>query len=201
MTYVKICGLQEAMHVQAAVENGADFIGFVFAPSKRKISMEKAKQLAAHIPPTVQKVGVFVNESLATIRQIYETVGLDYVQYHGDETNEFIQSVGYPSIKAFSITNDTDFETIANYQVDYYLFDAPGVDYRGGAGHTFDWSLLEKANLQIDRIFLAGGLSSDNVKEAVTRVHPYAVDVSSGVETDGRKDNQKIQAFIQQVKG
>ena len=201
MTYVKICGLRKAEHVETAIEAGANFIGFVFAPSKRKISLEQAVQLAAHIPSDVKKVGVFVNASIQEIREIAETVPLDYVQYHGDESNEFIEAVGTPSIKAFSITNETDFQTIAQFNVDYYLFDAPGTDYRGGSGHAFDWSLLEQANISPERIILAGGLTVQNIEQAIATVQPYAVDVSSGVERDGQKDHELIRQFIDRAKG
>jgi len=200
MTKVKICGLKEQQHVRAAVETGADAIGFVFAPSKRQISIEQAHQLAKYVPKGVLKIGVFVNPSVEELRAAVEGVPLDYVQYHGEETPEFIRQQGYPAIKALSVRDEEDVRAAANYNVDYYLFDAPGTDFKGGSGHTFDWTLLEMAGIPREKLILAGGLKAENIAEAVSLVSPYMVDVSSGVETDGIKDEAKINAFIQAVK-
>ena len=201
MTKVKICGLQQVAHVQAAVNAGADFIGFMFAPSKRRISVEQAIELTQHIPASVKKVGVFVNETAETIQQIAAQVGLDYIQYHGDETPEQIEQIGLPSIKAFSIQSAQDVERAAAYEVDYYLFDAPGTDFRGGSGNAFDWTLLDQMNIAQEKVILAGGLNEDNVRIASMLVEPFAVDVSSGVETDGIKDTVKMKRFIERAKG
>lgn len=195
---VKICGLKTVEHVQAAVQAGADFIGFVFAPSKRRITVEGATQLAAHIPLGVKKVGVFVNEEAEIIKEIARTVPLDYIQYHGDETNDFIQQVGLPAIKAFAVRDMADVEQAATFDVDYYLFDTPGTAYRGGSGQTFDWSLLAQTR---GKVIVAGGLTPDNVAQAIRTVRPAAVDVSSGVERDGAKDRTLITTFIEQAKG
>ena len=201
MAKVKICGLKEMEHVETAVKSGADFIGFMFAPSKRRITLEEAVKLAKAIPNTVKKVGVFVNEEATTIRQIAKSVGLDYIQYHGDETPEQIQEIGLPAIKAFSIREEKDVERAATYNVDYYLFDAPGTDFRGGSGNSFDWMLLDKVNIPLEKVILAGGLKAENVGLAITLVEPFAVDVSSGVEVDGRKDSAAITKFIETAKG
>lgn len=201
MAKVKICGLKEMEHVETAVKSGADFIGFMFAPSKRRITVEEAVKLAKAIPNTVKKVGVFVNEEATTIRQIAKSVGLDYIQYHGDETPEQIQEIGLPAIKAFSIRGEEDVERAATYDVDYYLFDAPGTDFRGGSGNSFDWMLLDKVNIPLEKVILAGGLKAENVGLAITLVEPFAVDVSSGVEVDGRKDSAAITKFIETAKG
>lgn len=200
MTKVKICGLKEQQHVLAAVEVGADAIGFVFAPSKRQISIEQAHQLAKYVPQGILKIGVFVNPSVEELRAAVEGVPLDYVQYHGEETPEFIRQQGYPAIKALSVRDEADVREAAHYNVDYYLFDAPGTDFKGGSGHTFDWTLLEMAGIPREKLILAGGLKAENIAEAVSLVSPYMVDVSSGVETDGIKDEAKINAFIQTVK-
>ncbi|MGE7111386.1 phosphoribosylanthranilate isomerase [Lysinibacillus sp. NPDC047702] len=200
MTKVKICGLKEQQHVRAAVETGADAIGFVFAPSKRQVSIEQAHQLAKYVPKGVLKIGVFVNPSVEELQAAVEGVPLDYVQYHGEETPEFISQQGYPAIKALSVRDEEDVRAAANYNVDYYLFDAPGTDFKGGSGHTFDWTLLAMAGIPREKLILAGGLKAENIAEAVSLVSPYMVDVSSGVETDGIKDEAKINAFIQAVK-
>lgn len=201
MTKVKICGLKEAEHIQAAVEAGADFIGLMFAPSKRRITIEQAIVLAQHIPPNVKKVGVFVNEKPEIIKQIAELVGLDFIQYHGDESAEQIAAIGLPAIKAFSIRTKEDVKRASTYTIDYYLFDAPGTDFRGGSGNSFDWTLLDDVNIPLDKVILAGGLTEENVGIATMLVQPFAVDVSSGVEIDGRKDTEKIKRFVECAKG
>ena len=201
MNVVKICGLKEREHVEAACTAGADLIGFMFAPSKRQITVKTAHELAKLVPTHIKKVWVFVNESVEAIQAIAKAVPLDIIQYHGDETQELIDAVGLPSIKAYSVRTKEDVEKAAHYNVDYYLFDAPGTDFRGGSGQQFDWSLLEQANITRDKIILAGGLHPANVEAAITQVQPFAVDVSSGVETDGVKDSEKIQQFIASVKG
>lgn len=201
MTFVKICGLKEPEHVQTAIDAGADFIGFVFAPSKREVSIEQARALAKQIPASIKKVGVFVNADEAFLKEVYDKVPLDYIQYHGDETNAFIQHIGLPAIKALSIRNVDDVLNAALYDVDYYLFDAPGADYRGGSGHTFDWSLLEQSNIPRKKVILAGGLNPSNVEQAIGLVQPFAVDVSSGVEKDHIKNSALIQSFLQAAKG
>ena len=201
MTFVKICGLSKREHVIAAVNAGASMIGFVFAPSKREVTPEIAHKLAKHIPSHVKKVGVFVNSDADTIKTIYNAVPLDYVQYHGDESNEFIQQVGLPSIKAFAISTNEDIVKAKSYNVDYYLFDTPGTTYRGGSGHTFDWSLLAQADIPMDKTIVAGGLHETNVTHMVALLHPAGVDVSSGVEMNGTKNNDLIERFITAVKG
>ena len=201
MTFVKICGLKEPEHVQTAIHAGADLIGFVFAPSKREVSIEQARVLAKLVPSSIKKVGVFVNADEAFLKEVYEKVPLDYIQYHGDETNAFIQHIGLPAIKALSIRNADDVLNAARYDVDYYLFDAPGTDYRGGSGHTFDWSLLEQSNIPREKVRLAGGLNPSNVAQAIRLVQPFAVDVSSGVEKDNVKNSALIQSFLQAAKG
>ncbi|MFJ7665845.1 phosphoribosylanthranilate isomerase [Lysinibacillus sp. NPDC097195] len=200
MTKVKICGLKEVQHVQAAVRAGADAIGFVFAPSRRQVSIEQAQQLAKHVPEGVRKIGVFVNPTPEELRVAVSSVPLDYVQYHGEETPEFIVQQGYPSIKALSVHCAEDVQAATSYDVDYYLFDAPGTDYKGGSGHTFDWTLLETAGIPHEKLILAGGLKIENIHEALSLVGPYMVDVSSGVETEGSKDTKKIATFLHAVK-
>ena len=201
MTFVKICGLKEREHVQTAIDAGVDFIGFVFAPSRRVVTIEQAHELAKGIPDSVKKVGVFVNAEQAFLQEAYEKVPLDYIQYHGDESNDFIQQVGHPAIKAFSIRSKEDVLEAASYDVDYYLFDAPGTDYRGGSGHSFDWSLLVEANIPREKVILAGGLNADNIAAAIQLVQPAGVDVSSGVEQNGVKNEGLIKSFLQTVKG
>jgi phosphoribosylanthranilate isomerase len=200
MTKVKICGLMENEHVKAAVDAGADAIGFVFAPSSRKVTVEQAQELAQEIPKDVLKIGVFVNETPEEITRIFETVPLDYVQFHGDEDSSFIRKLQLPSIKALPVKSTDDVEKASEYDVNYYLFDAPGTVYKGGSGVTFDWALLKDAEIPAEKIILAGGLNVENVKEAVGRVQPFMVDVSSGVELNKRKDSGLIREFITEVR-
>ena len=200
MTKVKICGLMEPEDVQTAVNSGADAVGFVFAPSRRQLTVETAKELANAVPSEVMKIGVFVNEALEEVERIAKEVPLDVVQLHGDETPEYVRQVHLPTIKALSINSFEDVQKAPHYEVDYFLFDAPGVEFRGGSGQSFDWTLLAKANISLEKVILAGGLNESNVREAINTVHPFMVDVSSGVETEQKKDAEKIRTFIRAVR-
>ncbi|MER2169133.1 MAG: phosphoribosylanthranilate isomerase [Psychrobacillus psychrodurans] len=200
MTKVKICGLMEKAHVLAAVKAGADAIGFVFAPSKRKITVAQGHELAKIVPSDVLKIGVFVNPEKEELEQTILEVPLDLIQLHGDEEPDFIRTMETACIKAISIRDKRDMETAKMFDTEYLLFDAPGTDFKGGSGMTFDWKLLEGHSISSNRIILAGGLNNSNVREAIDRVKPYMVDVSSGVEISGRKDEQLIREFIQTVK-
>lgn len=196
---VKICGIQTKAAAEVAVENGANLIGFVFAKSKRKIEPEEATKIAETIPDHVKKVGVFVNESIDKMIEIAETVGLDYIQLHGDETPDIARRIPYKVIKAFAMEPET-VSTISDYPCDFYLLDSPKGKYRGGNGKTFDWELVHQLTIDSSKILLAGGLNTENVREAITTINPAGVDVSSGVETDGVKDHKKIKQFIRLVR-
>lgn len=200
MTKVKICGLMEKEHVEVAVQAGADAIGFVFAPSKRKITIDKARELAKGIPSEVWKIGVFVNATKEELLTAFQEVPLDFIQYHGQETPEFVRTNNVPSIKALSVHNEADVLQAKQYDTDFYLFDAPGTDYQGGSGEVFDWKLMEGNDIPTEKIILAGGLNPNNVKVAIEQIKPFMVDVSSGVERNGTKDIKLIQAFIRAVK-
>ena len=200
MTKVKICGLMDLEHVKIAVQSGADAIGFVFAKSRRQVTVEQAKLLATVVPSGVLKIGVFVNETLEEVERIAKEVPLDMIQLHGDENPEYVRRVSLPTIKALSIKTLEDVKNASQFDVDYFLFDAPGVEFRGGSGHSFDWTLLAKANISNDKVILAGGLTENNISEAIHIVKPFMVDVSSGVETEQQKDGVKIRTFIRTVK-
>lgn len=200
MTKVKICGLMQKEHVEIAVKAGADAIGFVFAPSKRKVTITQAHELAKDVPPGVWKIGVFVNPTKEELITAIQGVPLDYIQYHGKETPEFVRANELPSIKALSVQNEADVLQAKKYDTDFYLFDAPGTDYQGGSGEVFDWKLMEVNHIPSEKIILAGGLNPNNVRDAIQRVNPYMVDVSSGVERNGSKDKELIQSFISAVK-
>lgn len=200
MTLVKICGLKDVEHVRAAVDAGADAIGFVFAKSSRQITLPQAQRMTKEVSQNVLKIGVFVNETIENIEKYAEEVPLDYVQLHGDESIEYVNSISVPVIKAFSISSKEDVQNALAYDVDLYLFDTPSIEFRGGSGLTFDWGLLDSEDFPKEKVILAGGLNAENVRVAIQTVRPFMVDVSSGVETDQSKDESKIRAFIRAVK-
>ena len=192
MTKVKICGLSTKEAVKTAVSAGADYIGFVFAPSKRQVTLEQAAELAKFIPSYIQKVGVFVSPSQAELLEAVDKVGLDFVQVHGKVVDKLFENLPCGSIQAVQIDEGGH---VPNSQADYLLFDAPVA----GSGQTFDWGRLDTTGLA-QPFFIAGGLNEDNVARAIQHFSPFAVDVSSGVETDGQKDHEKIRRFIERVK-
>lgn len=196
---VKVCGVTTLEAAQAATSASADFIGFVFAPSSRQIDPLYATEIARELPASVKKVGVFVNESKLTIETIAKQVGLDYIQLHGDENSEFARELSLPVIKALTISDQLFFD-LNHFPADYFIIDSPGKKYAGGSGKTFNWSELTNLNIDLDKVFLAGGLNENNVKLAIETVEPAGVDVSSGVETSGEKDTSKIKSFIKQAK-
>lgn len=202
MTKIKICGMQSVQDIVAAVENGADYIGFVFAPSKRKVTFEDARQLLSQVNlKGVKTVGVFVNPAEETVREALETVPLDYVQLHGDETLEFTAQFKGQVIKAFPSNSGLTYEEKFQYPAEFILIDSPRDEYYGGSGQTFDWRSLKQEAIDQARFALAGGLNSQNIRTAIEACQPALVDTSSGVETDGIKDSTKIKAFIEEVKG
>ncbi|WNS73803.1 phosphoribosylanthranilate isomerase [Bacillus sp. DTU_2020_1000418_1_SI_GHA_SEK_038] len=197
---VKICGIMDVETALKTVEFGADALGFVFAESKRKITPDQAKEIINEIPDGILKVGVFVNEDPDVIREIVKETGINVIQLHGDESPEYCGQFSVPVIKALSVESQEDLKQLDQYSCDYYLLDSPKGKYRGGNGVTFDWSILNGEKLNGKKVILAGGLSIDNVEQAIELTAPYMVDVSSGVETDGKKDIQKIKEFIDQAK-
>ena len=192
MTKVKICGLSTKEAVKTAVSAGADYIGFVFAPSKRQVTLEQAAELAKIIPTNVNKVGVFVSPSREDLLEAIEKVGLDLVQVHGQVVDKLFENLPCGSIQAVQVDERGH---VPNSQADYLLFDAPVA----GSGQTFDWGRLDTTELA-QPFFIAGGLNEDNVARAIQHFSPFAVDVSSGVEIDGQKDHEKIRRFIERVK-
>jgi phosphoribosylanthranilate isomerase len=202
MTRVKICGITNLEDALFAAETGADALGFVFyAKSPRCIAPDRAREIILRLPPFVAKVGVFVNEELDRMREIMAHCHLDYAQLHGDETPEQVTVLAPRAIKAVRVRSAADVERLSDYRAAAYLLDAYHPTKPGGTGETWDWELAAVAK-QYGPIILAGGLTPDNVATAIQRVHPYAVDVSSGVEAaPGIKDHQKVQRFIIAAKG
>ena len=192
MTKVKICGLSTASAVETACQSGADYIGFVFAESHRRVSLEQAQKLAALVPATVRKVGVFVSPSLTELQEAILVANLDLVQIHGNFNEDLLTEIGRPVIRAYQVKGALK---DVSQQADYLLFDAP----LAGSGQTFDWQTFDRSQIN-QPFFIAGGLNAGNVQEAIQYFAPYAVDVSSGVETDGQKDLEKIKEFIERVK-
>ena len=194
---VKICGLKTKEQVAVAVANGADFLGFVFAESKRQIKASDVKRITKEVPKTVQKVGVFVSPSIQQLEETIQEAALDMVQIHGKMPE---QKISVPHIRALPVDN-LWITTVENEkEADYLLVDAPPKKYIGGNGERFDWESFDPKKVKNKKVFIAGGLTIANVQEAKRRFQPYAVDVSSGVETNGEKDLQKIAAFIRKAK-
>jgi phosphoribosylanthranilate isomerase len=241
VTRVKICGLTEPQHVVAAAEAGADFIGFVFAPSRRQVSVEKVKQIGKIINSFTGKpaiVGVFVNATIDEVNRVADYCHLDWVQLSGDETWDYCMHVERPVIKAVHITvsrEDSEhlppFKTpvspsppkergargerletgqlLLNQIIDGYqmlnshtficLIDSRVKDKYGGTGQKYNWQLVNDITGKFP-VFIAGGLTPDNVGTLIEKVHPWGVDVSSGVESNGQKDEIKMRTFIEAVR-
>ena len=204
-TKVKICGITNADDAAAAVEAGADALGFNFyRKSPRYIEPALAKQIVAGLPPFVMPVGVFVNEDVTTVRSIMDACGLTIAQLHGDESAAYCEQLARPVIKALRLKDRASFLTLAEFQgrsgVRGFILDTFSESAYGGTGQVTDWALASEA-AKCATILLAGGLTSANVGEAIRAVHPYGVDVSSGVErVPGRKDHAKIRAFLDAVR-
>lgn len=200
-TRVKICGITRAEDAASAIAAGADALGFVFyPPSPRHVELEPARRIAGRVAPFVTRVGLFVNATRDQVAEVVERVGIDLIQFHGDESPGDCAGHGRPYIKAVRMREGVDlaaererYAGAAGLLVDTYR---PGVP--GGTGATFDWGLIPPE--LAGGIILAGGLTPENIAEAVRRVRPYAVDVSGGVERDkGIKDPDKIRRFMQGV--
>ncbi|HEV2438437.1 MAG TPA: phosphoribosylanthranilate isomerase [bacterium] len=196
---VKICGIRRLADAMAAAEAGADAIGLNFwRPGRRYVPPEVARQIARAMPPFVCKVGVFINEDPETVREIARRVGLDALQLHGTESPEACAGFDLPVIKAIGVRGPESLAGLARYRVGGFLLDSHVPGEAGGTGRTFDWGLVARAR-DAGPIILSGGLTAENVEDAIRRARPYAVDVASGVETDGDKDPVKIRAFIGRV--
>src|SRR5688572_10290305 len=186
---VKICGITSRDDALVAVNAGADALGFMlFEGSPRNVKLPNLAGLLRGLPPFVARVGVFVNPKDDAVRQAIEA-GIDTLQFHGDETPEFCQSFSLPVYKAFRIQDATSLQQLTRYDTNAWLLDAYVAGKQGGTGHSFNWDLAVTAKGLGRPIILAGGLTPDNVAQAVSKVAPYGVDVSSGVESaPGRKD-------------
>ena len=196
MTKVKICGLKRIEDIEYVNELQPDYIGLVFANSKRKVELEQAKELISKLNKNIKAVGVFVNEEPDKVRNIAEVAGLHVLQFHGNESYEYMEKFkDFEVWKALKINEDFDFKSL-NYDIcSKYLLD----NVKPGSGETFDWKLVT-GKIKSEQIILAGGLTTENVGEGIKAVKPYGVDVSSGVEKDGLKDFYMIKTFIDKVR-
>jgi phosphoribosylanthranilate isomerase len=199
---VKICGITSVTDGLAAAKAGADLIGLMFVEkSPRLISLQMAKEISRAVPPHIVKVGVFVNPPEDLVMRAIGECGLGLLQFHGDETPEFCTQFGIMNMKAFRMRDAESLKQLPNYRTDAYLLDAFSSGARGGTGEKFNWDLAVEAKKFGRPIFLAGGLTADNVDEAVRKVQPFGVDVSSGVESaPGKKDHAKVRAFVRAAK-
>jgi phosphoribosylanthranilate isomerase len=206
MTHVKICGITNLEDALLSAKFGADALGFNFyEKSPRYLAPEKAREIIEQMPPEILKVGVFVNESLEKIREITEIARLDAIQLHGEETPEFVRELKAKTnleiIKAFRVSESFKPETVLQYETDAILLDAYSPKEHGGTGETFDWEIAKKVQEIFPKMYLAGGLSAENVVEAVENVQPFAVDACSCLEiAKGFKDPRKLKDFIFAVK-
>lgn len=194
MTKIKLCGLSRGCDIEAANALKPEYIGFVFAPkSRRYVSRETAAELKSKLHPDIQAVGVFVNEELETVADLLREGIIDIAQLHGNETEDYIRQLRLRTdrqiIKAFRIDTAQDVLAAERSSADYVLLDSGS----GGTGTVFDWNLIRDIGRPY---FLAGGLGIGNVADAVKTLRPYAVDVSSGIETGGWKDERKMQEFV-----
>ena len=202
---VKICGLTNADDAAVAVEAGADAVGFVFhKKSPRCAETAAAKAIVKELPPFVLPIGVFVNEDAKVVRDIMDSCGLALAQLHGDETAAYCEMLRRPVLKAIRLRDRRSFLALAEFQgrggVRGFLVDAFSAEAYGGTGQVADWPLAAEA-ARVARILLAGGLTPENVAQAIQQVRPYGVDVSSGVESrPGKKDHEKVRAFVQAVR-
>jgi len=209
---VKICGLMETEHALAAAGVGADFLGLVFAPSRRMVTQEKALEIVEAVHclnhrPAI--VGVFANAPVVEVNRIADMCRLDWVQLSGDESWRYCSEITHPIIKVIHVSSDTDIKTVLTeiedgYRLNHkekliYLLDTKSDDCYGGTGKVFDWRLARPISARRN-IIIAGGLNPSNVGQLIEEADPWGVDVSSGVETDGKKDVLKIRTFIESVR-
>lgn len=206
MTKVKICGITNLDDALLAVEYGADELGFNFyKKSPRYILPLDARAIIDGLPENVGKIGVFVNETAEKIAETVVAAKLTAVQFHGDEDADFVRrarlELGLTVIKAFRVSPEFMAENTADYLANSFLLDGYSTKERGGTGDTFDWTIAKEVSARVKKLYLAGGLTPENVGEAIKRVRPYAVDVCSRIESEpGKKDAEKLKQFMAAVK-
>lgn len=201
---IKMCGLRRPDDIIYANECLPDYIGFVFAKSRRKVSGREAKKLGEQLDPSIKKVGVFVNEPLQSLISISEEAGLDIIQLHGDEGEEYIKEVkhetGKELWKAVRVRMVKDIQEAQRLPADKLLLDSFSEESYGGTGKVMDFAVLDQADIR-KPYFIAGGLTVENLPEILKKAEPYGIDISSGIETEGVKDREKMLKVIQCVRG
>ncbi len=200
MTKVKICGNTNLEDAKLAAQLGTDYLGFIFAESKRKIDLSTAQSIIKAMPQFRNFVGVFFNQPKNEVESIALELSLKFLQFHGEETARYCQSFqdkGYQVIKTFRIKDAMSLKRLDEYNVSAFLFDTFSKEESGGAGLPFDWNLIADRPFVHDKLFLAGGLNPGNLREAIEKIRPFAVDVASGVEKNpGKKDPALLEQFI-----
>jgi phosphoribosylanthranilate isomerase len=204
MIHIKICGITNLADALLSADLGADALGFIFyLKSPRCVAPDAAREIIAQLPPFVMSVGVFVDEAAAVVKDLAAQVGLDWIQVHGQESPDYCRSLGRRVIKGFRIKDESSLKDLEPFQgaVQAFLLDTYKKGQVGGTGETFDWRLARKAK-QYGQIILAGGLTRDNVAQAIAAAQPQAVDAASGTEAaPGKKDPDKLRAFFAAVRG
>lgn len=199
MVFVKVCGITSLEDARVAAESGADAIGLLFAESPRRVGVERARDIAASLPPEVAKVGVFVDAPAGEVVGISREVGLDYAQLHGDETPEMVAEIregGVKVVKALRVRDESSLLEMEDYRADLYLLDSWSGRARGGTGERFDWGLAGTMK-RYDNILISGGITPGNVGEALEFFEPYGVDASSSLErAPGEKDEERVRRFV-----
>ena len=204
MTLIKICGISNLNDALAAVAAGANALGFNFyKPSPRYITPQNAREIVDQLPTSILTVGVFVNEHQHSVRSIAGEAGIKALQLHGDESPSYCRELADSYvIKALAVSADSDVEMVNAYDVEAVMLDTRDTNLRGGTGRVFDWSIAKRVNERVPKLFLAGGLSPENIKEAITTVSPYAVDACSALEDrPGIKNQERMRAFIEIARG
>jgi phosphoribosylanthranilate isomerase len=204
MTFIKICGITNLDDALAAVDAGADALGFNFyKPSPRYVTPEAAREIIDQLPPSILTVGVFVNEdSPQSVKDIAQRAAVAAIQLHGDESAKYCQQLsGHFVIKALSAGPDFDTQRARDYNVEAILLDTKDDALRGGTGRVFDWSIAQEVNRAVPKLFLAGGLGVQNIEQAIISVDPYGVDACSKLEeSPGKKNHERMRAFVKTVR-
>jgi phosphoribosylanthranilate isomerase len=204
MVFTKVCGITNPGDAREAADAGADAIGLIFAESPRRVDIEEARKITIALPDQVLKVGVFVDANPEEVLGVAREVGLDLAQLHGDETPETVTAIrgaGLPVMKAVRVRNAEALGTLERYEADLLMLDAWSARARGGTGETFDWELAKSVKGR-DNIVVSGGLTPENVREAIEFFEPYGVDASSSLEErPGKKDGERVRRFVRAAKG
>jgi phosphoribosylanthranilate isomerase len=204
MTFIKICGITNLQDALAAVDAGADMLGFNFyEPSPRYLTPSNARAIIDQLPASILAVGVFVNEPIEAVKSISGESGIAACQLHGDESPEYCRELSQDRfvIKTVAVSTGLDIELTKAYDVEAIMLDTRDPGLRGGTGRAFDWSVAQRAGQSVAKLFLAGGLSPENVEEAIATVRPYAVDACSALEdTPGQKNHERMRSFVRNAR-